>query len=211
MYGSSWHPTTFNGIRSSLTERTCLTQWHGIWRAAARKTMKDVGARGFVEMRRLASMGELGKKTLALTRLDIRQPTGSSIEDTNCHGHCWMRSVSGELASLELPDHSLEFGRRNVMVVVAFETMDTSHRLRRALLAGVRESSHTQGVVTGELFFSWAKSQEEQNRRADSTCYPSVVCGPATVVGKEKNNLFCVLSWSSDECCTGMLPKCKRC
>ena len=28
----------------------------GIWKAAARKTIKDVGARGFVEMRRLASM-----------------------------------------------------------------------------------------------------------------------------------------------------------
>ena len=28
----------------------------GIWRAAARKAIKGVGARGFVEMRRLASM-----------------------------------------------------------------------------------------------------------------------------------------------------------
>ena len=28
----------------------------GIWKAAAGKTIKDVGARGFVEMRRLASM-----------------------------------------------------------------------------------------------------------------------------------------------------------
>ena len=28
----------------------------GIWKAAARKAIKDVGARGFVEMRRLASM-----------------------------------------------------------------------------------------------------------------------------------------------------------
>ena len=34
----------------------------GIWKAAARKTTKDVGARGFVEMRRLASHGELGEK-----------------------------------------------------------------------------------------------------------------------------------------------------
>ena len=28
----------------------------GLWKAAARKAIKDVGARGFVEMRRLASM-----------------------------------------------------------------------------------------------------------------------------------------------------------
>ena len=49
---------------------------------------------------------------------------------------------SGELASLELPDHSHEFGRTIVMVVGC---MDTNHRLRRALLAGVRSSAHTQG------------------------------------------------------------------
>ena len=35
----------------------------------------------------------------------------------------------------------------------AFETMDTSHRVRRALFSGVRASSHTQGIVTGELVF----------------------------------------------------------
>ena len=55
------------------------------------KPIKDVGARGFVEMRRLASRVNWAK-THTLTRLDIRQPNGSSVEDTHCHGHFWMRS-----------------------------------------------------------------------------------------------------------------------
>ena len=52
----------------------------GIWKAAARKTIKDVGARGFVEMRRLASMMNWAKKTPTFTRLDIRPPNGSSVD-----------------------------------------------------------------------------------------------------------------------------------
>ena len=54
---------------------------------------------------------------------------------------------SGELASLKLPDHSPEFGRRMSWLWAArraFETMDMSHPLRRALPAGVRVSAHTQ-------------------------------------------------------------------
>ena len=38
-----------------------------------------------------------------------------------------------------------------------FETMDTSHRLRRALLAGVRASAHTQGIVNGDVVCVWRK------------------------------------------------------
>ena len=40
-----------SGAPNGLVERN-----GGIWKAAARKTIKDVGARGFVETRRLASI-----------------------------------------------------------------------------------------------------------------------------------------------------------
>ena len=51
-----------HGIRQYFTASEALWQnglverTGGIWKAAARKTIKHVGARGFVEMRRLASM-----------------------------------------------------------------------------------------------------------------------------------------------------------
>ena len=44
----------------------------------------------------------------------------------------------------------------------AFETMDTSHHLRRALLAGVRASAHTQGIVNGELVSVWRKVKKNR-------------------------------------------------
>ena len=40
--------------------------------------------------------------------------------------------------------------------------MDTSHRLRRALLAGVRASAHTQGIVNGELVYVWRKVKKNR-------------------------------------------------
>ena len=67
---------------------------------------------------------------------------------------------SGELAPLKLPDHSPELGRRMSWLWAArraFETMDTSHHLRRALSAGVRASGHTQGIVTSELVLCLAE------------------------------------------------------
>ena len=97
-----------------------------------------------------------------------------------------------ELASLQLPDHSPEFGRRMSWLWAArraFETMDTSHRLRRALLAGVRASSHTQGIETGELVFVWRKVKKN---RTDA--WRALVThrwyGPAIVVGKENNHVI---------------------
>ena len=72
---------------------------------------------------------------------------------------------SGELTSLELPDHSPEFGRRMSWLWAArraFETMDSGHRLRRALLAGVRASAHTQGIVNGELIYVWRLVKENR-------------------------------------------------
>ena len=54
---------------------------------------------------------------------------------------------SGELASLVLPEHSPEFGRRMSWLWAArraCETMNTCHRLRRALSAGCSSKcSHT--------------------------------------------------------------------
>ena len=67
---------------------------------------------------------------------------------------------SGELTSLQLPDHSPDIGRRMSRfwaASCAFETMVTGHRLRRALKAGVRGCAHTQGVVTGDLVYVWQK------------------------------------------------------
>ena len=80
---------------------------------------------------------------------------------------------SGELASLELPDHSPEFGRRISWLCAArraFETMDTS-RLRRPLLAFVRARTHTQGIVNSELVYVWRKVKKN---RTDAH-YPSEV------------------------------------
>ena len=55
----------------------------------------------------------------------------------------------------ELPDHSPEFGRRMLWLWAArraFESMDTSHRLRRALLTGVQASSHDISTKEEALF-----------------------------------------------------------
>ena len=67
--------------------------------------------------------------------------------------------------------------------------MDTSHRLRRALLAGVRASSHTQGVVTGELVFVWRKVKKNRTD-ARTALVTHRWYGPGIVLGKEKNNVF---------------------
>ena len=101
---------------------------------------------------------------------------------------------SGELASLELPDHSPEFGRRMSWLWAArraFETMDTSHRLRRALLAGVRASARTQGIVNGELVYVWWKVKKNKTD-ARTALVTHRWYGLATVVGTEKNNVFVV-------------------
>ena len=91
-----------------------------------------------------------------------------------------------------LPDHTPEFGRGKSWLWAArraFETMDTSHRLRRALLAGIPASSHTQGIVTGELVSVWRKIKKNRTD-ARTALVTHRWYGPATVVGKEKNNVF---------------------
>ena len=163
----------------------------GIWKAAARKAIKDIGARGFVEMRRLASMVNWAKKAR------LNSSGYSSAQWVIGRGYKLPASLldekqSGELASLELPDHSLEFGRRMSWLWAArraFETMNTSHRLRRALLVGVRASAHTQGIVNGELVYVWRKVKKNRtDARTALVTHRWYV--PAIVVGKEKNNVF---------------------
>ena len=70
------------------------------------------------------------------------------------------REAKCELASLELPDVSLEFGRRMSWLWAArraFKTMDT-----RAFLTCVRASSHTQGIMNGELVQVWRKVKKNR-------------------------------------------------
>ena len=78
IYGSSWHSTIFHCIRSSW-QNGLVQRNGGISKAAARKTIKDVGARGFVEMRRLASMVNWAKNA-RINSSDIRQPNRSPFE-----------------------------------------------------------------------------------------------------------------------------------
>ena len=143
-----------HGIRQYFTASEAPRQTElverngGIWKAAARKAVKDVGARGFVEMRSLVSV--VNRANNARINSSGYSPAHWGI----CRGYKLLWSLldekqSGELASLELQGHSLELGRRmswSWAARRAFETMDTSHRLRRALLAGVRASAHTQGL-----------------------------------------------------------------
>ena len=99
---------------------------------------------------------------------------------------------SGEMASLEFPDHSPEIRRRMSWLWAArraFETMVTSHHLRRALLAGLRASAHTQGIVNGELVYVWRKVKKNRTD-ARMALVTHRWYGPAIVVGKEKNNVF---------------------
>ena len=125
----------------------------GIWKAAARKTIRDVGARGFVEIRRLASMMNWAKNARINSSGCSPAQWVISVEGANCHGHCRMRSKvpswprwSCQIVRLSSVDECKGCGLQ-----------DTSHRLRRALLAGVRASSHTQGIETGEPVVVWRR------------------------------------------------------
>ena len=106
--------TEAHGIRQYLTASEAPWQnghVERIWKAAARKTIKDAGARGFVEMRRLAAMVNRAKNAR------INSSGYSPAQRVIGQGYELPWSLldekqSGELASLELPDHSPEFGRR---------------------------------------------------------------------------------------------------
>ena len=68
-----------------------------------------------------------------------------------------------------------------------FETMDTSHRLRRALLAGVRASAHSQGIVNCELVLCLAEASEKTRLTPRTALVTHQCYCPAIVVGKEKH------------------------
>ena len=124
-----------------------------------------------------------GQRTATSTRLDTRVPNGSLVEDTNCRGGFWMRSKvanwrrwSCQITHLSSVDECHGYGARR-----AFETMDTGHRLRPAVVAGVRASAHTQEIVNAE--------SREKNSTDARTALVTHPC-PGIVVRKEKNNVF---------------------
>ena len=103
---------------------------------------------------------------------------------------------SGELASLELPHHSPEFGQRMSWLRAArraVETMDTSHRLRRALLACVRASAHIQGIVNGELVYVWRKVKKNRTD-ARTVLVTHRWHRPAIVSGKRRTTCLCLFA-----------------
>ena len=143
-----------------------VERYGGIWKVAARKTIKDVGARGSVEIRRLASVVNWAKNA----RIDSSGYSPAQWVIGRGYNLPWSlldEKQGGELASLELPDHSPEFRRRLSWLWAArrvFETVDASHRVRRALLAGVRASSLIQGIVPDEMFFGEKSRKTEPTR-----------------------------------------------
>ena len=69
-------------------------------------------------------------------------------------------SESSKLASLESAKVSPDFQKRMSWLWAArrsFELLDSSHRLRRSLLAGARSTLSTKGIVSGELVCIWRK------------------------------------------------------
>ena len=153
-----------------------------------------------------------GQRMLGSTRLDTRPPNASSVEDTSCLGRFWTRSRAANWHLCKLPDHSPEFGRRMVIgcgaARRAFETMDTSRRLKTCASQCSSICSHT-GDCERRAGLCVAEGQEKPNRRTDCTCYPSVVwsshCG-----WQRKEQCVRFLPRFRDKCCTGLSPKGQR-
>ena len=99
-----------HGIRQYFTASEALWQNGlverngGIWKAAATKAIKDVGVRGFVEMRRLASIVNWAKNVrINSCEYSLAQwVVGRFYKLPWSHGD---EKQSVELASLELPTH----------------------------------------------------------------------------------------------------------
>ena len=109
--------------RTGRVERNC-----GIWKAAARMAIKYGGARGFVENAKTrASMVTLAKNARINSLAQWAIGRGCNLSRSLLDD-----KQSGELTSLQLPDHSPEIGRRMSRLWAAsraFETMVTGHRL----------------------------------------------------------------------------------
>ena len=187
--------TEAHGIRQYFTASEApwqnghVERHGGVWKAAARKAVKDVGPRGFVEMRKLASMVNWAKNARINSSGYSPAPMGHPVKDTNCRGHFCAKIKASNWASLELPDHSTEFGRRMSWLWAArraFEIMDTSHRLR-----------------TGLCF---AKSQEktEPTRRRHVLPIGEVV--QQMLLAKRRTTCSCL----HRGCVTNVAPECLR-
>ena len=168
-----------------------------IRKVAARKVIKDVGAQGFVEMRRLASMVNWAKSA----RINS---TGYSPAQWVCgRGYKLPWSIlnekqSGELASLELPDHSLEFGRR-------MSWLWTPPTATCVACWCARERPHTRDCE--QRFGEFGERSRETKPTRERHSLPIVVwpshCGP-----QRENNVFS--SRTRNESCTRMSPNGKR-
>ena len=126
---------------------------------------------------------KMSEHEVAPTRLDIRQPHGSSVEDTNCHGHFSI------LASLELPDQTPDFGRRMLWLWAArraFETMEPPCETR---FFGKSSSEFTHPGDSDWRTVFWRKVKKNRTN-ARTALVTHRWYGPAIVVGKEKNNVF---------------------
>ena len=101
----------------------------------------------------------------------------SSVDE--CHGFCAARS--------------------------AFETMDTGHRLRRALLAGVRPSSHTQGAERRTGFCLAERSREPRPTREQRSS-PIGCMVQQVLSAKSRTTCSCLVEDASQK----VAPECLR-
>ena len=141
-------------------------------------------------MRRLASMVNWAK-TVALTRLDIRKHNGSSVEDTNCHGHFWVRSKvanwhrwSCQITRLSSVDESHVCGCMTCLRNHGHESPCETRVVGR----GSSEFTHP-GIMTGELVFVCRKVKKTEPTREQHLLPICSVVQPL-LLAKRKNNVF---------------------
>ena len=115
---------------------------------------------------------------------------------------------SGELASLELPDHSPEFSRRTSWLWAArraFATMGHQSSIQTCAVCRCSSQCSHPGDRERRTGLCLAEGQEKQKRRADRTCFPSVVWSSYRCWQREEQRAR-VLSRSCDGGCTSMPP-----
>ena len=95
---------------------------------------------------------------------------------------------SGELASLELPDHSLVFVRRMPWLWAARNHGHESPCETCAVGRCSTQCSHA-GIVNGELVYVWSKVKKNRTD-ARTALVTHRWYGPAIVVGKDKNDVL---------------------
>ena len=186
----------FEGELGELEEAHCIRQYFtaseatwqngpverdgGIWKAAARKTIKDVGARGFVEIRRLASMVNWAKN--ARSNSSGYSPAQRVIgRGYNLPWSLLDEKRSGALASLELPGHSPEFGRRMSWLWAA----------RRAFGQGFERVHSSRGLCLVKWFFG-EKSRKTEPTRGQHLLPISGMVRPL-LLAKRRTTCLCLI------------------